>query len=109
MIFGSDPKIFGEAVANFLTSRHPMKTAANVAAETGCSVHQIEKWLERASAPSGVALMRLIWAYGPEFLAAMSPRAPGWLNESVRSQRQARLEEDIAAKQRELESLLAAR
>jgi len=106
---GTCPKNFGRSVEKFLRDVHPAKTAANVSADTGCSVAQVEKWLEGASAPNGSAFARLTCAYGPAFLSAVLPDAPGWLNVAVRAERQAALEKRMADDQAELNRLLSAR
>lgn len=103
---GICPTIVGERVAAFLRSRHPVKTAINVAAETGCSADQIEKWIERSSSPSGPALVRLVWTYGPELLAVL-PGAPAWLDRAQRDERAREIKAQIEAAQAELAELRA--
>lgn len=98
-------KVLGERVAKFLRQRHPIKTAASVAAETPFSAYRVGKWLELASVPNGPALLVLTAVYGPEFLAAVMPQRFEWLDEGVRAQRRERLKAEIAARERELESL----
>lgn len=104
-----EPKVFGQRIVNFLRRRHPAKTAYNVARDTGCTVAQVNKWLELASTPNGVAFTRLIFAYGPELLASIYDSAPRWLDGAVRADKQARLESRIAADRQQLERLLSAR
>ena len=93
------------ALESFLRARHPFKTAAHVAADTGCSIEQVRKWLAGAAEPNHSATLRLIAAYGPEFLAAVMPQRFEWLDEGVRAARRAALKSEIAARERELESL----
>lgn len=95
-------------MVSFLRSRHPQKTAVNVAAETGCSVDQVEKWLERSSLPNGHGCLALVAAYGPEFLCAVIPSPPEWLNAAHREARRQRLEAEISARQAELDALRSA-
>jgi hypothetical protein len=86
-----------EARANaWLRGRHPGKTAECVAADIGISVNTVRKWLSRESRPNAVAVFRLIAAYGPEFLAAVYPKAPAWLSSIVRAERLASLDAEIA-------------
>ena len=100
-----EPKTFGERVEKFLRTRHPVKTADHVASLAGCSRAQVSKWLEGTSAPGGLALVRLIAAYGPQFiLAVMGEHAPRWLDDAHRAQKiqeleagQARIEEELRA------------
>ena len=101
-----DPKVLGELVQSFLRRRHPTKTAAAVVAATDGRLkeHQVQRWLEGVSAPSGAALVTLISAYGPEFLAAVFPSAPEWLDAACRTAQLARIDQEIA----ELQSKRAA-
>lgn len=98
MYWEIDPKVLGDLVQSFLRRRHPAKTAASVVAATDCRLkeHQVQRWLEGASAPSGSALVTLIGAYGPEFLAAVFPSAPAWLDAACRDAQIARIENEIA-------------
>lgn len=103
------PTTVGDRIGDFLRARHPSKTAENVAAETGCSVDQVEKWLERGSAPNAPAMCRLIAAYGPEFLCAAMHSPPDWLHMAVRAERSRALEAEIQQRQRELDRLRGVR
>src|SRR6185295_17804437 len=87
----------GTRVVEFLRARHPVKTADNISAETGIGAWTIAKWLERASVPGGIAILRLAAAYGPEFLLAAYPKAPAWLDAAARAQRLAALDAQLAA------------
>ena len=89
---GIDP----QALNAHLRRRHPVKTAACVAAAIGASERTVEKWLEGASLPSAGWFCRLIAAYGPEFLAAALPGALGWLSAARRLERLAALEAEQA-------------
>jgi len=71
---------FGERIAQFLRGRHPVKTAEMVAADVpGLAPVQVRKWLDRGSLPSLPAMISLVAAYGPDFLAALMSRPPDWL------------------------------
>ncbi|BDA84991.1 hypothetical protein Sa4125_25330 [Aureimonas sp. SA4125] len=74
----------GARVAAYLRRLYPARTADNVAADTGLNSGTIAKWLERESAPNGVAMLVLIAIYGPDFLGAVMKRAPAWLDASQR-------------------------
>lgn len=63
----------------FLRARHPLKTAENVAVETGISKHAVNHWLQGNSRPSWWHTLALIGTYGPDFLAAVSPRSRVWI------------------------------
>jgi len=100
MSCSKSPKDLAERVAKFARSRHPSKTAAHVAADTDLGESQVKAWLEGRAAPSGGAMLALIAAYGPEFLALVMPRALGWLD-TARQEReiaetQARIQADLA-------------
>jgi hypothetical protein len=75
----------GSRVAAFLRARHPQRTADNVAAETGLKSATIAKWLERESAPNGVAMLVLVAVYGPDFLGAAMSAPPAWLSAPMRA------------------------
>ncbi|GBD48144.1 hypothetical protein [Methylopila sp. Yamaguchi] len=86
----------GERVCAFLRAIYPEKTAANVAADTGVPARTVEKWLERLSSPSWPHGLRLVAAYGPEFLCAVMDTPPAWLTEAGRAAARAQLEAQIA-------------
>ena len=105
-----EPTSLGDRFESFLRARHPTKTAANVSADTlgRCSAFQVGKWLERVSVPNGAAMAVLTEVYGPEFLAAIIPSPPAWLNAALRAERAARIEAEIARRQREIDELKSA-
>jgi hypothetical protein len=97
--------VLGDRLKAFLRRLHPSKTAMNVAADTGCSAAQVEKWLEAGTLPNCVAMMRLIAAYGPEFLAAMFEAPPAWIVAACVAERGARIDSEIAQREREIDDL----
>lgn len=74
----------GVRVAAYLRRLYPQRTADNVAADTGLNSATIAKWLERESAPGGIAMLVLVAIYGPDFLGAVMEKAPAWLDASQR-------------------------
>jgi hypothetical protein len=85
-------------VSAFLRTRHPVKTADNVAADTGIPVNTIKTWLQRGSAPDAEGYTLLWLAYGPEFLAVLADgRAPQWLLAARREHEAALLKAEIEA------------
>lgn len=64
---------------DFLRSKHPLKTAQCVAAETGISFKTVHSWLCGNSKPGWHHTLALIGAYGPEFLAAVCPQSRVWI------------------------------
>ena len=100
----------GGDVAAFLRSVYPVKTAASVEAAEGISADTYRKWESAGCAPSHATTLRLILRHGPEFLAALVPEGerPDWLEGALKSQRQARLEAEIAERRKALEHLSAA-
>jgi hypothetical protein len=84
-------------VAAFLRGRFPVKTAECVAAETGVAAETVRQWLKGVARPGFPHLLALIGAYGPEFLSAMFPNAPRWLEAARRAERQRELEAELAA------------
>jgi hypothetical protein len=99
--------MFVDRLRTFLRRIHPSKTAANVAADTGCSADQVEKWLVSTALPNCLATMRLVAAYGPEFLAAMFGTAPAWLDAACAADRAKKIDLEIARREQELADLRA--
>lgn len=93
-----------ERAVAFVKQLYPSKTADHVAADTGVPSQTVRRWLEGVSKPSWVAFSRLIFAYGPAFLIAVYPKAPKWLDEAHRRERQ----EALKAEQRRIAAQLAA-
>ncbi|WP_156295605.1 hypothetical protein [Methylobacterium aquaticum] len=103
---GVDRTTVAERIVAFLRSRHPFKTAEFAAAETNLKAETIQKILDRVSMPSGVTLIYLVGAYGPEFLAAaMGDRAPQWLTAAGQDAELARLDAEMAALKARREAL----
>lgn len=88
---------------DFLRRVHPQKTADNVSADTGIAVSTIARWLDRGSAPTSWAFLRLISAYGPEFACAVMDHPPAWLNRAAREEESRRLRNQIATLQARLD------
>jgi len=91
-----------ERLAAFLMGLYPTKTAENVGADTRISPNTVAKWLERGSAPSAWAMLRLLDAYGAELLCAVMKKPPAWAVGAAREQQRERLRAQIA----ELQSLI---
>jgi len=95
-----------DRIVDFLRRIHPVKTAENVAADSGLHVDTIQKWIDRGSAPSLVGILTLTGAYGPDVLvAAYGERSPMWLTRIAKAERAARIEAQIELLRREQESL----
>lgn len=93
----------GERVSMFLRRMHPLKTADNVAAETGIPVNTIKTWLQRGSAPDAEGYTALWVAYGPDFLAAAAAnRSPEWLSHVRQTQEAKQLKAQISALEHKL-------
>ncbi len=88
----------------FVRRLYPTKTADCVAADTGLPVQTVRRWLEGVAKPSWIGFSRLIFAYGPAFLAAVYPRAPAWLDDARRRELQA----ELRAEQQRITEQLAA-
>ena len=84
-------------VAVFLRRLHPAKTAERVADDTGVPAETVRQWLKGAATPGFGRLFALIDAYGPEFLVAVFPRAPRWLDAAWRAEEQRDLEDQMTA------------
>lgn len=93
----------GERVSAFLRRMHPVKTADNVAVETGIPVNTIKTWLQRGSAPDAEGYTALWIAYGPDFLEALAAgRSPDWLVQIRRAHEALQLKAEIAALEKKL-------
>lgn len=95
-----------ERIIAFLRRLYPMKTAENVAADIGGSAETVQKMMDRGSTPNVVTYGRMILAYGPDFLVAVYPNAPKWLNDAHRAARLAALEAEQARIQAEIAELV---
>ena len=91
-----DRTVVQDRFSNFLRSKYPIKTADNVAADTGLPAATVQRWLDRGSAPSLWALGKLIGAYDAEVLCATLENPPAWLMAAARQQERERLEREIA-------------
>lgn len=91
-----DRTVVQDRFSNFLRSKYPVKTAENVAADTGLPTATVQRWLDRGSAPSLWALGKLIGAYDAEVLCAALENPPAWLVAAARQQERERLEREIA-------------
>ena len=94
-----------ERMIAFLRQRYPVKTADNVAVDLGCSAETVAKMIERVATPNAVTFGRMILAYGPAFLVAVYPKAPAWLDEAHRRERQEALRAEQRRIQEQLEAL----
>lgn len=86
-------------------ARHPVKTAACVAAEIGVSERAVAGWLAGEASPGLGHVASIVAAYGPDAVAAFFKTPPEWLD-AVR--RRARVERLVAEQQRiasEIEAL----
>lgn len=85
-----------ERALAFLRHRHPVKTAAHVAAATGEQEDTVEKWFQRGSRPGGFGMLSLIAAYGAEFVVVLyGDTAPAWVISAARAAERAALEADL--------------
>lgn len=92
-----------ERLSAFLIGLYPTKTTDTVAADTGISANTVSKWLDRGSAPSAWAMLRLLDAYGAEFALAVMTKPPAWVCAAAREQKRQRLADQIASLQAQLD------
>ena len=89
-----------------LRALHPVKTAECVAAATGLPVETIQTWIDRGSCPNLIGYLRVLAAYGPDFVAAsMGERSPAWLTRAGQEAEIARLEAQRAEIERRMADL----
>lgn len=95
---GIDTQVWGEA----LRRRRPGKTADLVAADIGLPARTIQNWLDGRASPNASGFTRMVLAYGPDFLAAVLPECPSWLDSAARIEKRAALAGEIARLEAEL-------
>lgn len=92
-------------LTRFFKSAYPGKTIDNVALDLGVPRGTAKNWVEGKSVPGFVHTLKLIAKYGPEFLVAVYPNAPRWLDQAYRDHQQAKLLSQREAINRRLEEL----
>ena len=95
---GKIPQMCGvdmDRLSGALRARYPAKTAACVAADLGVPARSVEHWLS-GGAPHALIFAQMVLAYGPDFLCALCPRPPEWLQGARRAERLAALENEQA-------------
>lgn len=103
--FGVTNDSLAQRVTRHLRAKHPHKTADRVGYDTGISVNTVQKWLQGAAKPNGYAMILLVNAYGPDFIAAVTPQPPAWLDRVHRAEQQIELEAEQRRIAEELEAL----
>ena len=98
-----DRTVVADRVAAFLRAKYPLKTADNVAADTGLPAATISRWLDRGSAPSLWALSKLVGAYDADVLLVILDHPPSWLIDEARRQERDRIERQIATLRAQIE------
>jgi len=105
-VCSADRSDLATRVDAFLRAKYPSKTGEHVCADIGVPATTVQKWMERGSAPNALAIVKMISAYGPEFLAAvMGDSAPQWLRPEYHVTRRAEIAKQMAALSQELQSL----
>lgn len=100
---GEDRTVVADRLVSFLRARHPVKTAENVAADTGIAAATVARWLDRGSAPSILQLGKLVGAYDAEVLCAILDSPPAWLVDAARQEERRRIERQIAVLRAQIE------
>lgn len=99
----------GRAVAAFLREKFPVKTAFAVSAMAGVSPDAFRKWEAGVSSPSFKLTLYFIVRFGPEFLAAVLPQVPDWLDDDICDARESDLERRALRARADLDEYRAAR
>lgn len=102
-VVGEDRTVVADRISSFLRAKHPVKTAENVAADTGISPATVARWLDRGSAPSIPQLGKLVGAYDAEVLCVILDHPPAWMVSRAREQERERLERQIATLRAQIE------
>lgn len=98
-------------LVRWLKARWPQNTAKAAARDIGAPFRTVQNWLAGTSTPSAIWIIRLIAAYGPEFLAAIMTDPPSWIDQAKIAQERAVLARQMAvleAQTRELEARIGA-
>lgn len=95
-----------KSVADYLRDKYPAKTAEHVAADTGCTVAAVKRWIYSDSAPSWDCAVKLIKAYGPELLAAVLPPT-AWIEKARAELQHEKLMAELAEAERRLKDFHA--
>ena len=103
--FVRSPQNLGERIVEFLREVHPVKTIDSVAADIGVARSTVAKWLEGACTPGAIPFIKLMGAYGPEFVVAVWPNAPKWMHQAYRDHQEEDLNRQMEAIRRKLETL----
>jgi hypothetical protein len=94
-----------DRVVAFLRKIYANKPADNAAADIGLPPDTVKKWFAQQNSPNGLAVIRLVGAYGPELLCAIMKDPPDWLDETKRDRERAALREQQARIAKRLEQL----
>lgn len=92
-------------LTRFFREAYPGKTIDNVALDLGVPRGTAKNWVEGKSTPGFFHTLKLIGKYGPEFLVAVYPNAPRWLDQAYRDHQEADLLHQREAINRRLEKL----
>lgn len=92
-------------VSEWLRSRFPASTGANVEADTGIPAATVDNWLQQRSRPSVENFATLIAVYGPALMAACLSKPAEWVNRAIRAERLVEIDEEIEQLKREREKL----
>ncbi|WP_448953048.1 hypothetical protein [Labrys neptuniae] len=92
-------------LTRFLKAAYPGKTIDNVAQDLGVARGTAKNWVEGKSTPGFFHMLKLIGKYGPEFLVAVYPKAPRWLDQAYRDHQETILANQMEALQRKREAL----
>ena len=102
---GALPALDGAALAARLRRKWPFDTAFEVGRDAGIAVETVRNWLAQKCRPSLPHFLALAKAYGPEFVVAVMPEAPGWVLQAAADAAIARLDAEIAERKAALEKL----
>ena len=92
-------KSAAELLSEFLNGLYDTKPIDRVTADTGIAWGTVKKYVEGRATPGMENFIRLVVAYGPEYLAAVCPKLR-WLSDAYISEMEAKLTADILALER---------
>lgn len=94
-----------DAMCAWLRRKYPAQTHHAIAADTGIPSRTVEGWFSRGYQPRSDHMLRMIYVYGPAFLAAAYKVDVAWLMEAERLERRHEIETAIARLEKERDGL----
>ncbi|RFB80425.1 hypothetical protein DYH55_02535 [Methylovirgula sp. 4M-Z18] len=92
-------------MVDWLRQTFPANTAKHAAQALDVPVRTVENWLTGAAKPSAGAIFAMIGLWGPDFLKAVMPEPPGWIDAASLAVEHLALQRRLVALNRQQEAL----